>query len=133
MAAIKNLNRLLGSMEPKLVEGKFVFCTFPSDTPPGLSPIMTFIEGEGITLILNKKEADSNSLKYSAVWSLITLNVHSDIEAVGFLAKITEKLAKSNISVNAISAFYHDHLFIPVDRSEEAFRLLEELKNQNRN
>jgi hypothetical protein len=28
------------------------------------------------------------------------------------------------ISVNPVSGFYHDHLFVPVDRAEEAMRLL---------
>jgi hypothetical protein len=33
-------------------------------------------------------------------------------------------LADAGISVNAVSAFYHDHLFVPDHRAEEALCLL---------
>jgi hypothetical protein len=48
------------------------------------------------------------------------LTVHSSLEAVGFLAAITARLAETGISVNVVSAFYHDHLFVPHDRADEA-------------
>jgi hypothetical protein len=43
------------------------------------------------------------------------------------LAKITTALAKEGISVNAFSAYYHDHLFVPYDRKEDAMAALAEL------
>lgn len=76
---------------------------------------------------MEKSKADSNSLPYSGSWRLITLNVHSDLAAVGFLAKITDRLAKAAISVNAVSAYYHDHLFVPLERSDEAMEILKKL------
>ena len=50
--------------------------------------------------------------------------VHSNLEAVGFLARITEVLAAQGISVNVISAFYHDYLYINKDQAQEALNLL---------
>ena len=123
MSAIKNLQKLLKSMKPKLIKEDYVFCT-TKKTNLKLNPICTFKEKEGTTLILKKSEADKNNLKYNAVWNQITLTVHSDLEAVGFLAKITEKLAKNNISVNVISAYYHDHLFILKKDSKKALEIL---------
>jgi uncharacterized protein len=55
------------------------------------------------------------------------LTVHSSLEAVGFLAAITARLAETGISVNAVSAFYHDHLFVPHDRADEALARLQEM------
>ncbi len=52
------------------------------------------------------------------------MTVHSSLEAVGFLAALTTRLAAAGISVNPVSAFYHDHLFVPENRAEEAVRLL---------
>ena len=51
---------------------------------------------------------------------MITLSVHSSLDAVGFLAAITNKLAAAAISFNPVSAYYHDHLFIPANRAEQA-------------
>jgi len=44
---------------------------------------------------------------------------------VGFLAAVTSRLTEAGISVNAISAFYHDHLFVPADRADEAMAILQ--------
>jgi hypothetical protein len=55
---------------------------------------------------------------------MITLNVFSALDAVGFLAAVTARLANAGISVNPVSGFHHDHLFVPADRAEEAMRLL---------
>jgi hypothetical protein len=58
---------------------------------------------------------------------MVTLNIHSSLEAVGFLAAITTRLAAAGMGVNPVSAFYHDHLFVPADRAEEALDLLRQL------
>jgi hypothetical protein len=115
---IKDLNKLIKNMSPELSENEYVFCTINQDVDIKFMPKMIFREKEGTTLILEKKQADEYNLEYASVWKLITLNVNSDLEAVGFLAKITEVLANEEISVNAVSAYYHDHLFVPTDKSE---------------
>ena len=55
---------------------------------------------------------------------MITLDVHSALDAIGFLAAVATLLAKAGISVNAVSAYYHDHLFVPREKADEAMRLL---------
>ena len=40
-------------------------------------------------------------------------------------------LAKAGIPCNAVAAFHHDHLFIPVDRADDAFSLLEALSQSS--
>ena len=51
---------------------------------------------------------------------MITLNIHSALDAVGFIAKIASRLAELDMGVNPVAGFYHDHLFIPVKRAEDA-------------
>jgi hypothetical protein len=128
MVGIKNLDILLKSMKPELDSRVFVFCTLSEEKLKGLklNPLLIFKEKEGITIILEKDFADKNNLEYSGTRSLITLTVHSDLFAVGFLAAITKKLADANISVNVISAYYHDYLFVPTNRNKEAIKLLQE-------
>jgi ACT domain len=56
---------------------------------------------------------------------MITLNVHSSLEAVGFIAYVAGKLAERGIGTNPVSGFWHDHVFVPVGREGEAMAVLE--------
>lgn len=133
MVGITDLKVLLKSMEPKLVKGEFVFCTVSEEHFSKLraTPLLVFREEEGTTLILEREIADANSLPYSHLWGMITLTVHSDLTAVGFLTAITSKLAGAGISVNVVSAYYHDHLFISIEKIDKATELLRELSSSS--
>ncbi|MBD2109143.1 ACT domain-containing protein [Nodosilinea sp. FACHB-13] len=127
MVGETNLTRLLSSMQPTLREGEYVFCTVAAPSGLNLDPIGFFREEEGATLILLRHQAEAVGLPYSATFAMVTLSVYSSLEAVGFLAAIATKLASHGISVNPVSAFYHDHLFVPVAQAEAAIALLHEL------
>lgn len=129
MVGISNLKILLKQMKPKIVNEEFVFCTISRTrfSELKISPLMMFSEEEGITLIVKRKIAENNSLSYFGVWAWIILTVHSNLSAIGFLSVITDTLAKSKISVNIVSAYYHDHLFVPIDKSDQALELLKGL------
>lgn len=128
MSSEANLSVLLKSMQPILREGDYVFCTVKQfDHAQDLKPIGLFYEPEGLTLILPRQQADAAGLPYTSVFRMITLSVHSSLEAVGFLAAIASQLAANGISVNPVSAYYHDHLFIPAARANQAMQLLQEL------
>ena len=129
MTGERDLSALLRHMKPELQPGTFVFCTIAADEtiPAALDPLMTFREQEGTTLVLPREEAEAAGLRHAFPSRLITLTVHSALDAVGFLAAITARLAGAGISVNAVSAFHHDHLFVPCDRADEAMALLREM------
>jgi hypothetical protein len=129
MSGERNLNTLLQSMKPEMQEDVFVFCTLPEgrEIPAKLKPVHIFHESEGTAFVVRREEAEAVGLPYQFASRLITLTVHSSLEAVGFLAAITAPLAEAGISVNAVSAFYHDHLFVPVERAEDAQRVLRRL------
>lgn len=126
MAAERDLDALLRDMKPELRPDIFVFCTIPPSEPipSALDPLLTFREQEGITLVIQRDEAEAAGLRYAFASRLITLTVHSALDAVGFLAAVTARLAEAGISVNAVSAFHHDHLFVPTDRAAEAMTVL---------
>jgi hypothetical protein len=118
-----DLETLLRSMRPVLRDGEFVFCTTTAPPAP-VTPLGRFTEDEGVTLILRRADADGAGLAYDHVWRMITLTVHSSLAAVGLLAAVTARLAAAGISVNAVSAFHHDHLFVPTARAAEALGVL---------
>ena len=123
-----NLSRLIQNMQPEIIEGEFVFASLDGSKINKLHPICTFIEKEGMSAILNREEANLNGIQYESFFRMITLNIHSSLNAVGFLAKIIGELAKHNISVNPVSAYYHDHLFVITARAEEAVNILKQLQ-----
>ena len=129
MPGERNLATLLQNMKPEMHEGIFVFCSLPEDKeiPAALRPLLIFREREGTAFIVRREEAETAGLPYQFASRLITLTVHSSLEAVGFLAAITGRLAEAGISVNAVSAFYHDHLFVPEHRADEALYLLQDM------
>ncbi|WP_407118939.1 ACT domain-containing protein [Bradyrhizobium sp. LMG 9283] len=129
MTGERDLDALLSSMKPEIVDGIFVFCTLAYDEPmpAAICPLLAFREREGTTLVTRREEAEAAGLRYEFASRLITLTVHSALDAIGFLAAITARLAGAGISVNAVSAFYHDHLFVPADRADEALVLLQEM------
>ncbi|MDA9523648.1 ribonuclease H [Bradyrhizobium sp. CCBAU 11434] len=133
MPAERDLDALLKNVKPELQPGNFVFCTIATDAPlpATLNPLLMFREQEGTTLVIPREEAEAAGLNDAFPCRLITLTVHSALNAVGFLAAITARLAAAAISVNAVSAFHHDHLFVPVDRADEAMALLQNMSGTN--
>ena len=131
MTGERDLDVLLRHMKPELRPGIFVFCTISTDKPipAALNPLLTFREQEGMTLVILREEAEAAGLSHAFGSRLITLTVHSALDAVGFLAAITARLAGAGISANAVSAFHHDHLFVRVDRADDAMAVLREISS----
>ena len=123
-----NLEVLLKSMNPALHEGEFVFCTMSHDRASelDLDPVCQFREDAGLTMILQRQQADCSGISYEYTSRMITLSVCSSLDTVGFLAAITTKLAEHGISVNPVSAYYHDYLFVLPEKAQETMKLLAE-------
>ncbi|MEM8756100.1 MAG: ACT domain-containing protein, partial [Pseudomonadota bacterium] len=115
--------RLLASMAPELGDETWVFAT----VPPGASApdaLMRYEEAEGTTLILTRAAAEAAGLAHVFPCRRITLNVHSALDAVGFLAAIVPALAAAGMGVNPVAGFHHDHLFVPEERAADAMAIL---------
>lgn len=133
MPGITDLDILLSTMQPLLQDGDYIFSTFPNtemEQTTHLKPVGCFHEKEGLTLIIKKEIADKYEIKYTAVFSLISLTIHSSLEAVGLTAAISTQLAKNGISANVVAAFYHDHIFIPKEQIQSAMNALNELQKE---
>lgn len=126
---------LIKDMQPELNQGEYVYCLANSkEQAAALEPLCTFLEKEGVTVILTKEKADAMSIPYSTVCAWITLTIHSSLEAVGLTAAVAKVLTKENISCNVVAAFYHDHIFVPVRDSARAMSALQKLiKNSKSN
>ncbi|MCW3171553.1 ACT domain-containing protein [Shewanella subflava] len=128
MSGITDLNTLLQSMQPQLLETEWVFCSVKGRLGDylALNPIATFMEPEGLTLVLEKLEAIKAGLVFEQTFCQITLSVHSSLEAVGLTAAVAAKLTAKGISANVIAAYYHDHIFVPSAKASAALVALQE-------
>ncbi|MFJ8312898.1 MULTISPECIES: ACT domain-containing protein [unclassified Streptomyces] len=127
MSGETDLQKLLSGMSPELRPGRYVFTVVEAGIPPGLTPVVTVAEQEGLTLVLRLEDADAAGLAYDYVAAWITLRVHSALDAVGLTAAVAQELAAAGLSCNVVAGFHHDHLFIPYERAAEAVVLLEGL------
>ena len=132
MRASRDLAHLLAVMAPAIAPQEFVFATVSPDAFAELSrrgtvSIATFAESEGVSLILDRESATRAGLTYIYPCRLITLTVHSSLDAIGFVSAITSALATAGISANPVSAYHHDHLLVPTDRAADALAVLERL------
>jgi hypothetical protein len=125
-AGERNLNRLLQSLEPRLNKGDWVFVTVDL-VPVSITPLATFRESEGLSLLVRRDEADAAGLPYDFIGAWISLTVHSALDAVGLTAAVAAQLATADISCNVVATRHHDHLFVPHEQAERALGLIEQL------
>jgi hypothetical protein len=123
-----NLEILLATMSPNLMAEEYVFCSVQGDYIDynALSPLASFRESEGLTLVISKEMALAHQLPFESVFRGITLTIHSSLDAVGLTAAVSGKLAANNISANVIAAYYHDHIFVQSEKAELALKVLNE-------
>jgi hypothetical protein len=119
-------------MHPLLHKDPVVFCEVRPENLATLpfEPLGVFREDEGTTVITSAGAAERAGLPCSERWAHITLQVHSSLNAVGFIAAVAGALARCGISVNPVSAFHHDHLFVPWGKREEAMMVLKGMERE---
>ncbi|KAJ5168715.1 uncharacterized protein N7482_004309 [Penicillium canariense] len=127
----QNLSVLLATMEPTLDPAVYVFITttkalhsLPLAT---LQPALIVQEEEGTTIVTTEDLAASHGLDGVFPCKKISLTVHSSLEAIGLIAAITNRLKDHQISTNVVSGYYHDHIYVPAERAEDAMQVLARL------
>jgi uncharacterized protein len=114
LAGERDLSRLLETLDPRLYPERYSF----ADTPHATLRHGDFAivrEAEGLTLVRPDPAGE---------WARISLGVHSNLDAVGLTAALSSRLAEAGISANIVAALYHDHIFVPWNRREEALAAL---------
>ncbi|NKM36539.1 ACT domain-containing protein [Rhizobium laguerreae] len=124
---------MLSNMTPSLEDGEYVFCSLPNERSKAhnLNPIGIFHEREGLTVILEKGEAQEAGFETSLAMRQITLNVNSALDGVGLTAGVAASLAEAGIPCNMVAAYHHDHIFVPAGLVDRALHLLETLQRES--
>jgi hypothetical protein len=118
---------LLCRLSPRLNEGEYVYARVSGEPPAGVRAVVTVREDEGLTVVVLRQDADAFGLPYDFVAAWITLRVHSALAGLGLTAAVSRALADAGISCNVVAGFFHDHLFVPHDRADDALRALASL------
>ena len=129
MTPISDLNLLLRTMEPQLQDGTFVYVL--SGSHPDMTDhrvIASIREAEGLSLIVEKSFAIEHGLQPHFECAWITLNVNSDLAAVGLTAAFASALGDAKISCNVVAGWNHDHIFVPFDQAQAALDVLRALQ-----
>ncbi|MEO1729479.1 MAG: ACT domain-containing protein [Pseudomonadota bacterium] len=116
---------MLAGMQPVLRKGYYRFVPHgPDEDFTDLIHRMFAMvrEDEGMTLIIRGRESDPGPH-----FACITLQVHSALEGVGLTASVATALAEAGMPCNVVAAYYHDHLFVPWERGEEAIAILKKV------
>ncbi|KAF0865088.1 ACT domain-containing protein [Pseudomonas sp. LD120] len=128
MAGETSLATLLRSMSPQLNDGQYVFCSITDRSLLQDCEVLgSFQEREGLTVILQRQQAERLGLSFDYVAAWITLDVHSALDAVGLTAAFAGALGQAGISCNVIAGYYHDHLFVGQADATRAMTVLQQL------
>ncbi|MEL6693247.1 MAG: ACT domain-containing protein [Pseudomonadota bacterium] len=133
--AESDLSKLLGTLSVVRRDGVWRFETIDKDEASWAELVslrnvrdiaMLFQESEGLTVITSAESATPEDNR----WVWLELSVYSDLQAVGFLAKVATALTEASVPCNAIAAYHHDHIFVPETKADTAIRAIESLRSQ---
>jgi hypothetical protein len=124
---ISDLATLLATMQPELNPGVWAWCALPAGVEAA-GAVVTVREDEGTTAVVAEAAALERGwpVVFRSAW--ITLRVHSDLAAVGLTAAFARALGDAGIACNVVAGVHHDHLFVPVERADDAMAALAALQ-----
>lgn len=134
MPAVSDLPTLLATLRPELQTGVFMFCRLPTADPillAALDPVVTVREAEGLTVVVTEAAALAHGLEPGPLMRMITLTVHSDLEAVGLTAAFSGALTEAGVSSNVVAGYHHDHIFVPAGQAVTAISALTALQTRS--
>ena len=119
MVGERDLDRLLEGLSPELNGRRFAFIS-TDRTQLADGDFALIRESQGVTAICERDDGE---------WALVSLGVHSSLDAVGLTAALSDGLARAGISANIVAGFHHDHIFVPWDARREALAAIQSLSS----
>ena len=136
IVAERDLSKLLSTLSVEQHDGVWRFETIDVEEASWADLVnlrdvrgiaMLFQEREGLTVVTKAAEETPDDNR----WAWLELTVYSDLQAVGFLARIAAALSDAGVPCNAVAAYHHDHIFVPVARAADAIAAIEALRAQS--
>jgi hypothetical protein len=120
---VKDLSAILAELGVHRRPGRFAVLDGAEGLEPSTIEAMVR-EDEGLSVVVELEAAlaAGREVGFEAAW--LTLDVESDLEAVGLTAAVSGALAAEQIACNVIAGLRHDHLLVPIDAAERAQGIL---------
>lgn len=128
-------------MEVKVLDNNFLIVSIPIEhsdlikrNAKHFNDFFSLVdEKDEVTLIIsdkdwNKIKNNIKNIKIEKNYKIINLGVVLDWNIVGFLAEITKRLTKNNISTGIISGYRKDYLLVKKKDVKKAIRVLKNAK-----
>ncbi len=136
----RTLRDLLAATTPRVAEGRFVVASVPASLAADARRLLADVHapfsltehGAEVSLMVREEEWDrlAPRLRGSAVergFRLVTLDLELEWTVVGYLAAVTETLAREQIPVGVLSTFHRDHLLVREGDLERAMGAIRRL------
>ena len=126
---VADLGTLVRSLSPVQHPGVYAFTSIPAGTPIDMQVVIACIrEAEGLSVVLAEADALRLGLPILFRTAWLTLQVHSDLQAVGLTAAFATALGQAGISCNVVAGACHDHIFVPHAQADAALAALRRLQ-----
>jgi hypothetical protein len=126
VAGADDLSRILSGLTVTRREGTYVYVSAPAGSVSDAAA--TIAETEGTTYILERAAADRAGLEWSFAAAWLTIETRTSLLGIGVTAALAGALADAGIPCNVLAGFHHDHLFVPVERADDAISVLRALR-----
>lgn len=134
MEANLDLKSTLDNLNVHCDNIEYAFSTIKDDAELEKEDVLgTFKEKEGLSVIAKKRYLESNKLPYHGVFAKLNIGISTSLELVGLTAVLSNLLAQENIPTNVVSAYYHDHIFVPYALKDKAINTLGQLRTKHGN
>ncbi len=122
-ATIASLDATLASIVPTVSRDEYVFVSVPRARDE-LDAIAMLRENDSVSYVMTVEAAQRAGLSGTFRCHRIDLGVDTAWAQVGLMARLPADLALHEIAVNPIAGYHRDHLFVPVDRANDAAKAL---------
>ncbi|MGC1418647.1 MAG: ACT domain-containing protein [Acidimicrobiales bacterium] len=122
--AESDLTTLLSTLTVHRRPGRYCVVDI-GDIAPDAEPVAIIQETEGTTAIVLVEEVRGSEPDFVAAW--LTLEVHSDLAAVGLTAAVASCLAAEAIACNVLAGRVHDHILVADHDAPRAMKALKGL------
>jgi len=120
-----DLDKMLASLRVERRPGVFAYVEVEVPTPGLLAAAHAMVtEGKTTTLVVPVATARRAGLAVDLEMAWLSLTVQSSLEAVGLTAAFATTLGEVGIPCNVLAGYHHDHILVPVDRSQDAIDAL---------